>query len=140
MNEFTENASEWATTNKRNTRNLRNWTAAWVLSMALANFGPVFLWEGNRALTLSGILLNLAIGAGMILSNKRFLQGLDERQQKIQLQAMGITLGVGLIVGMAYSNLDTTNLIPFDAEISHLVIVMALTYLAAVVLGLRKYR
>ena len=38
------------------------------------------------------------------------------------------------------SNLDITNVIAFDTEISHLVILMGLTYLAGVVGGLRKYR
>ena len=46
----------------------------------------------------------------------------------------------GLIGGLAYSNLDVTNLIPFDAEISHLVILMALTYMVGIAAGIRRYR
>ena len=76
----------------------------------------------------------------MILANRRHLNGLDEMQQKIQLNAMGLSLGVGLVTGLAYSNLDVTNVIPFDAEISHLVILMGLTYGAGIFAGLRKYR
>lgn len=45
-----------------------------------------------------------------------------------------------LVVGLSYSNLDVSNIIPFNAEISHLVILMGLTYLAGVAGGLRKYR
>jgi hypothetical protein len=82
----------------------------------------------------------MAIGAGMILANKRHLKGLDEMHQKIQLEAMALSLGVGLVVGLGYSNLDVTNLIATDAEISHLVILMALTYLGGVFAGMRKYR
>jgi hypothetical protein len=51
-----------------------------------------------------------------------------------------LSLGVGLIVGLSYSNLDVTNLISFDAEISHLVVLMGLTYLGGVIAGVRKYR
>jgi hypothetical protein len=47
---------------------------------------------------------------------------------------------VGLVVGLSYSNLDVTDIIDFDAEISHLVIVMGLTYGLGVMLGLRKYQ
>ena len=63
----------------------------------------------------------------MIIANRDHLKSLDELQQKVQLEAMSITLGVGLIAGLAYSNLDTSNVVPFDAEISHLVIGMGLT-------------
>lgn len=91
-------------------------------------------------LTLAGILVNLGVGVGMILANRRHLKGLDEMQQKIQLEAMALSLGVGLIGGLAWSNLDVTNLIPFDAEISHLVILMALTYMVGIATGVRRYR
>ena len=53
---------------------------------------------------------------------------------------MALSLGVGLVVGLAYSNLDVTNIIAFDAEISHLVILMGLTYGAGIFIGLRKFR
>jgi len=76
----------------------------------------------------------------MIMANKRHLNGLDEMHQKIQLEAMALSLGVGLVLGLAYSNLDVTNIIESDAEISHLVIVMGLTYLGGVIAGLKRYR
>ena len=140
MNKLKTNSSDWAANNSKNTTILGLWTAAWVLTMAVATFGPRFIWEFNDSLTIIAILVNMAIGFGMILANKRHLNGLDELQQKVQLEAMALSLGVGLVVGLAYSNLDIANIIAFDAEISHLVIVMGLTYLAGVILGLRKYR
>jgi hypothetical protein len=53
---------------------------------------------------------------------------------------MALSLGVGLVVGLCYSNLDISNLISFDAEISHLVILMGLTYFAGVLVSHRKYQ
>jgi hypothetical protein len=91
-------------------------------------------------LTALAILLNVGIGFGMILANKNSLRGLDELQQKIQLEAMALSLGVGLVVGLGYSIMDTSNLISFDAEISHLVILMGLTYGAGIFVGRRKYQ
>ena len=85
-------------------------------------------------------IVNLLIGFGMIWVNKEHLKSLDELQQRIQLEAMGIALGVGLVVGLAYSNLDINNVISQDAEISFLVVLVALTYLASVFIGTRKYR
>jgi len=134
------NTNDWASNNAKNTAVLGYWTAAWVLTMALATFGPIFIWEFNDTLTIVAILFNMAIGFGMILANKRHLKGLDEMHQKIQLEAMALSLGVGLVVGLSYSNLDVANVIAADAEISHLVILMGLTYLFGVVTGLRRYR
>lgn len=140
MNSLKTQPNDWAANTARNTKLLGFWTAGWLLTMALATFGPKFIWDMNTSLTILAIVLNLAIGFGMILANKRHLNGLDELHQKVQLEAMALSLGVGLIVGLSYSNLDVTNVIAFDAEISHLVILMGLTYFAGVVGGLRKYR
>ena len=130
----------WQAGVKRHTIRLAYWTLAWLVSMALATFGPRYLWPEASVITVIAIGFNLVIGFGMIVANKNHLRSLDELQQKIQLEAMGITLGVGLVVGLAYSNLDVSNVIAADADISHLVVVMALTYLASIVIGTRKYR
>lgn len=124
---------------KRQTVRLAWWTLAWLLSMALATFGPDYLWGGQQIFTVIAIGINLVIGFGMIVAIKNHLRSLDELHQKIHLDAMGLTLGVGLVVGLAYSNLDIGNVVAFDAEISHLVVLMSLTYLAAIILGTRKY-
>ena len=140
MNDSKTKMGDWASRNASNTARLGLWTAAWLVTMAAANFGPRFIWQSIEWVTVIAVLVNLAVGFGMILANKRHLNGLDEMHQKIQLDAMALSLGVGLITGLAYSNLDVANVIPFDAEISHLVILMGLTYLAGIITGLRKYR
>jgi uncharacterized protein YacL len=119
---------------------LAYWTFAWVATQALAVFGPEFIWQSNKSLTSLALLFNVIVGFGMIMALRRHLKGLDEMQQKIQLNAMGVALGVGLVLGLAYSSLDTTNVIPFDAEISHLVILMSVTYVIGIYAGNRKYQ
>ena len=140
MKQQKTDASEWTARTKKNTVNLGVWTAAWTVSMAVATFGPIFIWHSNTLLTIAAILINLGLGIGMIVANKRHLEGLDEMQQKIQLEAMALSLGVGLVGGLSYSLLDTTNLISSDAEIAYLVILMSLTYMAGLFIGQRRYR
>ena len=130
----------WQANVRMQTRKLGYWTLAWVLTMALATFGPNLLWASSVPITLAAIGLNLLIGIGMIVANKDQLKSLDEMQQKIHLEAMGVTLGVGLVAGLAYSNLDISNVISFDAEIGHLVILMSLTYMATLATLKRKLR
>ena len=140
MNYSNPAAEDYAARQTRNTRVLAYWTSAWVISQAVAVFGPSFLWSDNTLLTSLALLANISLGIGMILANRRLLRGLDELQQQIQMQAMALTLGVGLVAGLAYSTADITNLIPGDAEISYLVMLMGLTYLLGTILGSRKYR
>jgi hypothetical protein len=132
MRDLQSHKQGWQANVRKQTLKLGYWTLAWLLTMALANFGPEILWQPNELATMAAIGLNLLVGIGMIVSNKDPLRSLDEMQQKIQLEAMGLTLGVGLVSGLAYSNLDVTNIIRSDAEISHVVILMGLTYLGTV--------
>ena len=140
MNNPNTKPNSWATKNTKNTLIMLYWTSAWVLTTALVTFGTEFIWKSDKLLTSLAILLNVIIGFGMILAVKRYLKGLDEMQQKIQLDAMALSLGVGLVVGLGYSSMDQTNLIPFDAEISHMILLMSLTYIVGIFAGLRKYR
>ncbi|MHA6279500.1 hypothetical protein ACXYMT_04900 [Salinimicrobium sp. CAU 1759] len=126
-------------TEKGNHLKLFYWTMAWVLSMALIAFGPKFIWD-NEILDILGVLINFLIGIGMILANKSFLNKLDELQRKIHLEAMAIALGIAVVAGLSYSMLDVRNIISYDAEISHLVIVIGITYFVGTVIGSLRYK
>ena len=139
MNAANSESGNWTARTRRNTIRLGIWTLAWLVTLAIAVFGPSLVWEA-AAPTAIAIIANLAAGAGMIIANKNHLKGLDEMQQKIQLEAMGLALGVGLVVGLGYSTMDITNLIGFDAEISHLVFVVCFAYLAGIAFGRRKFQ
>lgn len=122
------------------TKLLALWTILWVTSLAVVVFGNLYLWTGNNTITTILLIINLIIGVGMIIANIKHLESLDELQRKIHLEAMGLSLGIALILGISYSTMDVTNLINFDAEISHLVIVLGLSYFAGVVIGQYRYR
>jgi len=125
---------------RKNTAYLGYWTLAWLVTMAVAAFAPRFVWDYATLPTVLAVLVNLAVGFGMIMANKRHLQGLDEMQQKIFLDAGALTLGVGLVCGLSYELLEDIKLIPFEPEISHLFILMSLTFMVGMIAGHRKYR
>ena len=60
--------------------------------------------------------------------------------RKLFLDATAVTLGVGLVVGLAYEQLEDVKLIPFQPEISHLMIVMGLTFIVSIIMGERRVR
>ena len=133
------NQLNMAARTRRNTTRLMIWTIFWVISIAFLSLGPQLIWDFNMAITAAAILFNLAAGFKMIMVNIDHLSGLDELQRRIQLNAMGISLGVGLVAGVFYETLEDIKVITFEPEISHLIIVMALVYMISVFLGNRKY-
>ena len=124
---------------KKATEKLALWTLLWVVSLAVATFGPKFLWQENIIWSMLAIAINTAIGAGMIWANIKHLGVLDELQQKIQLEAMGIALGVGIVGGLSYSTLDIANVIGGDAEIGFLVMLISVSYMVALLVGKKRY-
>ena len=125
---------------KKNTKRLFFWSVVWVLATAGVAFGPKNLWNFNTWLTIIAVLIHIGLGLGMIRVFKQFLLGLDELQRKIHLDAMAISLGIGLVFGCSYEMLEDIKLIPFQPEIPHLMIVMYLTYAIGAILGVRKYQ
>ena len=140
MNKQMNDSGNLTARTKKSTIRLGFWTGTWVLSTAVAAFGPKFLWNFNTSLSIVGVLIHLGIGFGMILANKRDLNALDELMRKIQLEAMALTLGVGLVVGMSYELLEDIKLISFEPEIGHLIILMAFTYCIGIILNNRRYQ
>ena len=140
MSKLKTGSSNWAANSLRNSVRLMGWNAAWVASLALAAFGPKLMWNYDTLLTILSVLINLGIGFAMIVANRRYLKGLDEMHQKIFLDAAVLTLGVGLVCGLSYELFEDIRLIPFQPEISHLVILMCLTFLTGMIVGHRKYR
>ena len=98
--------NQWEETTKKNTRQLAYWTLGWVITLAIASFGPKFIWDNNIIISILFVTINTIIGVGMILMNRKYINGLDEMQRKVSLDAMAIALGVGLVGGLTYSLLD----------------------------------
>ena len=134
------NANHWQTSNQPNKRRVMGWASAWVLSTALAAFGPKFFWDFETLPTILAVLLNLTVGVGMIMANIRQLKGMDEMQQKIFLDASAVTLGVGLIAGCSYELLEDIRLISYQPEISHIILLMCLTFAVSMIVSNRRYQ
>lgn len=124
---------------KKHLINLGLWTWSWVATLAIATFGPKFIWDDHLALTTLAILTNLVNGVLMILANRKLFNHYDELERKIHLESLALTLGLTVIVGLSYSLLDLTNLIPFDAEIGVLVGFIGVTYMTTLLINRKRY-
>lgn len=107
--------------------------------MAIASFGPKYIWDDHTVLTVLAVAVNFANGVLMIIANKNLFNNFDELERKIHLESLALTLGLSVVVGLTYSLLDTTNLISSDAEISNLVLFIGVTYLIFMIINTRRY-
>ena len=140
MNKQTSIVNRRDASTAKNATRLMIWALAWVLTTALAAFGPRMIWDFHTGLTILGVLINVGVGFGMIFATKRHLQCLDEMHQKIFRDAAVLSLGVGLVFASSYELLEDIQLIAAQPEISHVMILMCLTFLVGMIAGHRKYR
>ena len=115
------------------------WTWSWVATLAVATFGPKYIWEENTFWTTLAIGLNLVNGVLMISANRSLFNHYDELERKIHLESMGLTLGLTVVTGLSYSLLDQTNLISSNAEIGFLVMFISITYLITLLINRKRY-
>lgn len=101
MKEQKINSGNWPGQTKKTTARLAKWTIFWILTVAIPAFGPELFWGENNLINLLVILLNVGVGIGMIIANIQHLKAQDEMMQKVQLEAMGISLGVAVVGGIA---------------------------------------
>ena len=140
MSAHPPDSDAWASRTTRNTLGLAAWTAAWVASVALAAFGPEFLWNNEPAPTLIAIAFTVLVGIGLLFANKRNLQALDELQRTIQLQAMAWSSGPDWSAAWPGRCSPGTTSSASRPRSAHLIAFMALVYLAGFVAGLLRYR
>lgn len=124
------------------TSNLRllAWSVAWLAATALMKFGPRALWNQSEGFTVVAVALNFCMGIGMVLATKRHIGELDELQRKVYLDALAISVGVTLIVTVPYSVVEMYHLISFQANVSHLLLLMTLTFVVSFLYGTGRYR
>ena len=124
---------------KKHTKILMAWTFAWVVSLAILSAGVNYLWD-NLLITKIGLLINLAIGIGMIIANKNLFKHYDELQKKIQFEAMALTLGLAVVVGVVYEISFDFGVIDSEPEFEYLVFFICFSYIASTIINSLRYR
>lgn len=127
------------TARKKNLYHLAAWTWSWVATLAIASFGPKYIWDDHTVLTALAVSVNFANGILMIIANRNLYNSFDELERKIHLESLALTLGLAVVVGLSFSLLDSTKLIAFTAEISHLVLFIGFTYLVCIFINTKRY-
>ena len=124
---------------KKQNKVLLGWTLAWVVSLAFLTGAENTLWN-DLIFTKIGLLINLAIGIGMIVAHKNLFKTYDELQKKIQFEAMAITLGLAVVVGLTYEVSFDFGVIDKEPEFEYLMLFICFSYVASNIISAIRYK
>lgn len=123
----------------KSTKKLAAYTFIWVLCSALATFGPKYIWE-NLLFTYAGVMLYMVAGGAMILVNRKHILSQDELQQRMHLEALSITLGIAVVLGLGLSILEQQALLGFKVDFAFMTIIIGLSYMVSLGVNLRRFK
>ena len=124
---------------KKQNKVLLGWTLAWVVSLAFLTGAENTLWN-DLIYTKIGLLINLAIGIVMIVAHKNLFKTYDELQKKIQFEAMAITLGLAVVVGLTYEVSFDFGVIDKEPEFEYLMLFICFSYVASTIISAIRYK
>jgi len=126
---------------KRDRRNqyiLVAWMFTWVLSYVAAK--AVHKADPEMSMLvqwLAGVVPNV-LAAVALLAFLRFLRMADELVRRIEMEALAIGFGIGVMVGLGYPLFEFAGAPPL--ELKHLVSVMLFGWVAGQFIAMRRYR
>lgn len=115
------------------------WTFVWVASLVIIDKNILYQFYPSEILTIVGIGVNALLGFVMMFAFIRYLKGMDELQQKIQLDALAFALGLSLVGSVCYSLLVTAGYV-VDEEVTDIIMIMVFSHMLGLLLGNLRYR
>lgn len=114
------------------------WLLVWSLGFVAATYViDRQIIQGNVALL--AVIGLTALGLSTVRAYRKYHGELDELLRKIEMEALAVALGVGVVGGLSFWLLEVAELIR-DAGITWLVTAMMVSYGLAVFFGRRRYR
>jgi peptidoglycan/LPS O-acetylase OafA/YrhL len=123
--------------NRGNRRNMQLWSLAWAMAYIGSAYLIRFAAIGAQTVVALAVVTG-AMGLGALLAYRRFLRDADELQRKIELDALALGVGAGVVGGTAIHVLEQGTLLGEYALTAVLMLIFA-TYIAAVLAGHRRF-
>ena len=123
-----------------NQRRVTHRALAWAVGFVAVTAAIVHEWLPSAWITITAVAVSALLGFATLLAYRRFLREADELRRKIELEALALAFGVGVIGGLSYWLLEQSGLAPTDESLMVVVVGMMLTHPVAVLLGYRRYR
>jgi hypothetical protein len=126
--------------NCRNQRRVHLWSLVWMSSWVAVTLALTSGWLASGAPGIVAAVVSSSLGIGTALAYWRFLREADEVLRRIELEALALAFGVGVVGGLAYWLLERSGAVPrAKSDLLYVLAGMCLTYSAGVLLGKRRY-
>lgn len=124
----------------RDIHNLRRvifWSAVWAIVFVAVTLGIKKEWL-PFGVAIAGVIATSLFGIAALLAYRRFLLETDELRRKIEVEALALAFGVGVIGGLTYWLLVVDGIMP-ETGFGFVFGAMILFHPVGVVIGHRKY-
>jgi apolipoprotein N-acyltransferase len=111
------------------------------LLWALAMMGTTLLSKREGipfAAVVAGVILTALAGVATIFAHLRYLRQADELRRQIELEALGLAFGIGVVGGMSWWLLVVSG-VGKGTDLGFVFVAMLLLYSAGILVGCRRY-
>jgi hypothetical protein len=122
---------------RRNQRRILLWVLLWGASFITVSLGIKRAWW-PLGVTVAGVAVITLLGLASIFMYRRFLQETDELRRKIEVEALALAFGVGVIGGLSYWLLAVSGAVP-ASDLIYVFVAMILLHPLGVWIGQRRY-
>lgn len=122
---------------RRNQRRVLLWSIAWAFSFVAVALGITKEWLPFGVI-LGAVTGTALLGIATALAYRRFLQETDELQRKIEVEALALAFGVGVVGGLTYWLLVVSGALT-ETGFAYVFALMMITYSVGVLIGRRRY-
>ena len=121
----------------RNQLRVMLWAFVWAVSFVVITLSVKKAWW-PFGLTLAAGLGTSLLGIVTVLAYRRFLHETDELRRKIEVEALSLAFGVGVVGGMTYWLLAVMGAVP-AMDFFYVLLLMFLAHPVGVWIGRRRY-
>jgi predicted permease len=122
---------------RQNRRLVTLWSLVWALAFVGVALG-IKKGGWSSGVILAAVIGTAVIGLATVLAYRRFLQETDELRRKIEVEALAVAFGVGVLGGLSYWLLVVSGAASVTG-FAYVFSAMILIYSVGVLLGYRRY-
>ena len=122
---------------RRNQWRIVLWALVWALSFLTVTLEIKKKWLPFGG-TLAGVAVTALFGIATILAYRRFLRDTDELRRKIEVEALALAFGVGVVGGFTYWLLAVSGTVPAKG-FGYIFSLMLVTHTVGILIGCRRY-
>lgn len=124
---------------RRNQFRMAWWVLAWSAGWVGATYGIRNDWFTQDYLVWIVVAIIGCLGLAMLQAYRRYLREADEMLRKIEVDALAVALGVGMVGGVAYWLLQVAELVTYKDAFIVTILLVCISYSLTVIISHRRY-